>query len=1008
MELIPYIGPILGALPPVLVALFTDPITRAVGGAAVRRPAAARGPRGRAADVRPHAAHQPAAGDLRAAARRCSCTASSARWWRCRSWRCCARRPSTAAATSTLEPWERSPRAAAVSAGAPRRSIGAAGLAQALRRAGGAARASASRSRGGELVAVIGPNGAGKTTLLSIVAGVQRPASAGERRRGRPRAVGWVPQQPALYSKLSVAENLRLFARLEGSPSRQAAVARMLEQTGLRRARRRAGRSALGRQPPARERRARAARRPAGARAGRAVRVARPRASASGCGSSSGARAARARRCVFSTHNVGEARAPRRPRARARRRASCCSTARRERLLARAGGERDAATSSGRSCAFLRERGATGGGDRLPMRWLLRKDLRDPAPLAAAGGGARALPGRDRAADRPRDLARPGQAAVAIVDETPPGETIDGRRPAASKSSRVRRPAVQTRCSRCGCHARAGACEDVEAGKALAAVVIPRGHRGAGLLGRRAGAAWKCSTTATRSSSRSCGRQLNSALAQANVGLLATDPAGGGGGDRRAAAGRQRSACSARRRTWSASADPRATLKAIVAAPAAAAPSARSSNGSTAFATFAVGEPRRSQATCSRRSASRSRSRACRSQGRRTPLNTFAVVVAVSVSLMFVCVLLARRRIGARARGARARAPGQRYAGVGLARGAARREGAAGRRLRVRARARDARGGRRVRDASTGSRVGSGSLALAFGALAFAALGVAIGALAREVRAASLLAFLLALPLAFLALVPAGAVSHGIYNVVAAISFVFPFKACAAGARRSRQRRLARARRVGRAPARAERSLFAALARVGLRRAGVTSGGDGLSRRRVCAGCARARGCAGSCARRSCARAARAAAVRGRGCPRRRVVRVGAGRRRSPVGWRCRRSIASRSRRSWSGRSEAHELGVGRRDACSACPPTRTRRARARGTRRASCSWRCGAIKQALPELLGDDRRVPVRVHRPRTLRGGAGDDRRAAWTTTPRSSCSRAPPSATRAPAPTWWRRRT
>ena len=47
-------------------------------------------------------------------------------------------------------------------------------------------------------------------------------------------------------------------------------------------------------------------------------------------------------------------------------------------------------------------------------------------------------------------------------------------------------------------------------------------------------------------------------------------------------------------------------------------------------------------------------------------------------------------------------------------------------------------------------------MALAGGALAFGALGVAIGALAREVRAASLLAFLLTLPIAFLALVPAG------------------------------------------------------------------------------------------------------------------------------------------------------------------------------------------------------------------------------------------------------------
>jgi hypothetical protein len=45
------------------------------------------------------------------------------------------------------------------------------------------------------------------------------------------------------------------------------------------------------------------------------------------------------------------------------------------------------------------------------------------------------------------------------------------------------------------------------------------------------------------------------------------------------------------------------------------------------------------------------------------------------------------------------------------------------------------------------------------------------------VRAASLLAFLLSLPLAFLALVPAGSVSSGFYDAISAISFVFPFKA---------------------------------------------------------------------------------------------------------------------------------------------------------------------------------------------------------------------------------------
>ena len=85
---------------------------------------------------------------------------------------------------------------------------------------------------GGEQVAVIGPNGAGKTTLLSILAGIAKPD---EGEVGTPDGdVGWVPQQAALYRRLTVEENLLLFARLEGHEDPRASTEEMLELTGLR------------------------------------------------------------------------------------------------------------------------------------------------------------------------------------------------------------------------------------------------------------------------------------------------------------------------------------------------------------------------------------------------------------------------------------------------------------------------------------------------------------------------------------------------------------------------------------------------------------------------------------------------------------------------------------------------------------------------------------------------------------------------------------------------------
>jgi ABC-2 type transport system ATP-binding protein len=84
---------------------------------------------------------------------------------------------------------------------------------------------------GGEVVAVTGPNGAGKTTLLSILAGIARP-TAGEVLVAA-GGVGWVPQQAALYRRLSVEENLLLFARLEGHEDPRASTLEMLSLSGL-------------------------------------------------------------------------------------------------------------------------------------------------------------------------------------------------------------------------------------------------------------------------------------------------------------------------------------------------------------------------------------------------------------------------------------------------------------------------------------------------------------------------------------------------------------------------------------------------------------------------------------------------------------------------------------------------------------------------------------------------------------------------------------------------------
>ena len=73
-------------------------------------------------------------------------------------------------------------------------------------------------------------------------------------------------------------------------------------------------------------------------------------------------------------------------------------------------------------------------------------------------------------------------------------------------------------------------------------------------------------------------------------------------------------------------------------------------------------------------------------------------------------------------------------------------------------------------------RVGLWLLAIIFSGAGLAAAGAALGAAAREVRAVSLLAFMVTLPVAFLSLVPAGTVGSGVYEAIRIFTALFPFK----------------------------------------------------------------------------------------------------------------------------------------------------------------------------------------------------------------------------------------
>jgi ABC-type multidrug transport system permease subunit len=360
----------------------------------------------------------------------------------------------------------------------------------------------------------------------------------------------------------------------------------------------------------------------------------------------------------------------------------------------------------------------------------------------------------------------PGKPKVAIVDRTPPGQTVQVGSERVAVSTYAEQLFSQVKPERVA--SRAQAVQKIKSGSVLAAVVIPANiaaRLGSGL--RQAQLEVLYNGNALEQSLVHA--QIEAALAQANIGfseqiqraasqaigaLLTGHNLGVLGAPDLVGLGKIGPELHAIAKRLPPGTD-RAGLEQI-----------------ERFATFAaqnlslaknvlstIGQPIQVKTTLV--------------SGRRTPLNTFAVVVAVSVSLMFVCVLLASGGVALER---------EEHTLSRLVRGLVSRSGLLAEKALLAAACSfvlafamlAAIGAFVVLD---WNRVGQWLAALALGALAFAALGVAIGALAREVRAASLLAFLLSLPLAFLALVPSGAVGHGLYDVISAISFVFPFKA---------------------------------------------------------------------------------------------------------------------------------------------------------------------------------------------------------------------------------------
>lgn len=158
--------------------------------------------------------------------------------------------------------------------------------------------------------------------------------------------------------------------------------------------------------------------------------------------------------------------------------------------------------------------------------------------------------------------------------------------------------------------------------------------------------------------------------------------------------------------------------------------------------------------------------------GETPPLDIFAIAVAATVTLMFVTVLLVAGSLALER---------EENAFSRLTRGLVSRGGLLGEKVGL--------GmlvslvvtllmlaGLQIFVSLQWSRIGLWLVAILAGGAGFAAAGAALGAATREVRAASLLAFMVALPVAFLSLIPSGTVGHALFDVIKVLTALFPFK----------------------------------------------------------------------------------------------------------------------------------------------------------------------------------------------------------------------------------------